>query len=83
MMISLIDEDKIEKKYILKNTGTWKFKFELSSETGNCILILTPQSTWKCLDFDVQIVDEQLPPEELTIYAAYACKLYYAYVSAG
>ncbi|PZX52074.1 aminotransferase [Algoriphagus chordae] len=81
--ISLENEDRIEKIYILKNTGNWKIKFELSSESGEKLMILTPTNTWKKLNFDVQVLDKNLHAEELMIYSAYACKLYYAYVSAG
>ncbi len=46
-------------------------------------MILTPVNSWKKLNFDVQVLDENVPMEELVIYSAYACKLYYAYVSGG
>lgn len=83
LKIMMENKDGIEETYILKNSGKWKFKFEVISDVGEIVMIFTPTNSWKKLNFDVQVLDENLPIEELTIYSAYACKLYYAYVSTG
>jgi hypothetical protein len=70
-MITLIDDYNIEKKYTLKNAGTSKSKFVLSSDSGKSLLILTAVHM-ENLDFNVQMVDKCLLFDELTIYAAYA-----------
>ncbi|TXE11015.1 aminotransferase [Algoriphagus aquimarinus] len=83
LSITIENKDQIEKTYVLKSSGNWKIKFEVSSDSGEKVMILTPVNSWKKLNFDVQVLDENLPLEELMIYSAYACKLYYAYVSGG
>lgn len=83
MRISFENGDGQEKAFTLKNKGTWKFRFEVSCGSEESVMTLTPVNAWKPLDFEVQILSEHIPAEELAIYAAYACKLYHAHVFAG
>ncbi|MFC5624870.1 hypothetical protein [Algoriphagus winogradskyi] len=82
LKISRENEDGIEETYILKNSGKWKLKFDLALEAGESVMTLSPTNSFNKLNFDVFVHDENIPMEELAIYSAYACKLYYAYISA-
>lgn len=83
LQIIIKDKEGIDQTYILKNSGKWKCKFEVGTESGEIVMILTPNNSLKKMNFEVIVFSENLAAEELAIYSAYACKLYYAYVSAG
>lgn len=83
LSIILEGKDGVEQTFVLKNSSKWKSEFEVTSASGKTVLILTPTNSWKKLNFDVQVLNKNIQVEELTVYSAYTCKLYYAYVSAS
>lgn len=88
IIIRLMQEDGIEKSYLLKAKGFWNQTFELTDEADNVMLLLAPSMNWKKLNYnyDVQQISAACEEErihELLIYCGFGANLYMTMMATG
>ena len=79
--IEFTDDFGEVKSCSLKSKGFWKYRFELTDEENDLILVITPKMNWQRLnyDYEIEIFDHYMTENqliELLTYCGFGTKLY-------
>lgn len=88
IIIRLMQEEGVEKSYLLRAKGFWNQSFELTDEADHVILLFAPSMNWKKLNYnyDVQQISEEYDEQrihELLIYCGFGANLYMTMMATG
>ncbi|MAZ26026.1 MAG: aminotransferase [Cytophagaceae bacterium] len=86
-MVIRLEQDGVEKNYVLKNVGRLKLQLEVYNEQEVLQFSLATQRKWTKLNYDYTIemgnFDAAVELDELLLYCGYAANLYLAVISAA
>ncbi|UBM60137.1 hypothetical protein LAG90_05715 [Marinilongibacter aquaticus] len=85
MIIRLETEEEKDIRYILKNKGSMKARFQVYNESEALQFTLLSEWVWKKFRYNYEIefadFDERIDRDELLAYCGYAANLYFALIS--